>query len=62
MYQKGLDLLFPIIKEYKENNEEFQLYIIGDGPLKDKLINQVEELDLFDNITFLGAKKILFLI
>lgn len=57
VYQKGLDLLFPIIKEYKENNEEFQLYIIGDGPLKDKLINQVEELDLFDNITFLGAKK-----
>ena len=57
VYQKGLDLLFPIIKEYKENNEEFQLYIIGDGPLKDKLINQVEELDLFDNITFLGAKN-----
>ena len=57
VYQKGLDLLFPIIKEYKENNEEFQLYIIGDGPLKDKLINQVEELDFFDNITFLGAKK-----
>lgn len=57
VYQKGLDLLFPIIKEYKEKNEEFQLYIIGDGPLKDKLINQVEELDLFDNITFLGAKK-----
>lgn len=56
VYQKGLDLLFPIIKEYQKINEEFHLYIIGDGPLRNSLIEEVEELDLCNNVTFLGAK------
>ena len=56
VYQKGLDLLFPILKKYSKVNPEFHLYVIGDGDKKDELIKQVEDLDLCDNVTFLGSK------
>lgn len=55
--QKGLEELFPVIKKYKKNNCMFHLYIIGNGPLYEKLVQEVEDLDLFDNVTFMGNKQ-----
>lgn len=55
--QKGLFELLNIMENYKKKNELFHLYIIGDGPLKESLINETEKLDLFDNVTFLGNKE-----
>lgn len=55
--QKGLEELFPLIKKYKKNNCMFHLYIIGNGPLYEKLVQEVEDLDLFDNVTFMGNKQ-----
>lgn len=56
-YQKGYDLLFPIIKELLNERRDFHLYIIGSGKIRKDLESQVINLGLDNYITFLGAKK-----
>lgn len=56
-YQKGYDLLLPIIKELVYERKDFHLYFIGDGKRRTDLEKQVLNLGLKDYITFLGAKK-----
>lgn len=56
-YQKGYDLLLPIIKKLLNERRDFQLYFIGDGKIRTELETQVMNLGLRDYVTFLGAKK-----
>ena len=55
--QKGLESMLIKIRKLLNNFKNFHLYIIGDGPLKDKLINEVEEANMYNYVTFLGNKK-----
>lgn len=56
-YQKGYDLLLPIIKKLVNERKDFHLYFIGDGKRRAELETQVMDLGLRSFITFLGAKK-----
>lgn len=56
-YQKGYDLLLPIIKKLLNERKDFHLYFIGDGKSRTELETQVMNLSLRDYVTFLGAKK-----
>lgn len=56
-YQKGYDLLLPIIKKLFMERKDFHLYFIGDGKIRKELETQVMNLGLRDYVTFLGAKK-----
>ncbi|MFX1443906.1 MAG: glycosyltransferase family 4 protein [Promethearchaeota archaeon] len=56
---KKYDLIIPIInaiKYLKENNYNVKLYLIGDGPKRKNIENLVENKDLREDATFLGAK------
>lgn len=56
-YQKGYDLLLPIIKKLVNERKDFHLYFIGDGKERTELETQSMNLGLRNYITFLGAKK-----
>lgn len=55
--QKGLESMLIKFRNILNNFKDFHLYIIGDGPLKDKLISEVEEANMYNYVTFLGNKK-----
>lgn len=50
--EKGIEILIRAVKilEFK-----FHLLVIGEGPLKKKLVDLVKELDLCSKVTFLGG-------
>ncbi len=55
--RKRVDLLLPAIKILSETRSDFVLYIIGDGPDKNKLEAQVKQLNIEPFIRFEGIKQ-----
>lgn len=55
--EKGYQRLINILHKLKSEGYSFHLRIIGDGPERDALCKQVENLNLVDDITFLGSIK-----
>ncbi|CAN6959967.1 Glycosyl transferase family 1 domain-containing protein [Psychrobacter okhotskensis] len=53
---KNHNFSLEIAEELKNREVEFTLYIIGQGPLEDKLKQQVKDKILVDNIKFLGIR------
>jgi len=53
-YQKGFDVLIEAFKEVIEKNNNFRLYIIGDGDDNSKLEHLIEKYHLGKYITLLG--------
>jgi len=54
--EKNLKFLLRSLGELKERmGNDFQLLIIGDGPQKQELEQYAHELDILENITFLGT-------
>ena len=53
-YQKGYDLLLPIIRRLKDDGERCHLWLVGDGTQRSTLENQVKELNLLEDVTFTG--------
>ena len=53
-HQKGYDLLVNYLAQVKKIRRDFHFYLIGDGPDKSALENQIKNLDLKNNITLLG--------
>jgi len=53
-HQKGFDLLVGYMAEVVRRRPEARLYIIGDGPDREKLLAQIGSLGLSDKITLLG--------
>jgi len=48
--------LFELIEIFSEiNHPDWQLHIVGDGPLKEQLMNRIEELRMTDRIFMRGA-------
>jgi glycosyltransferase involved in cell wall biosynthesis len=56
-YQKGFDLLIDIFAKFKQKNStsDWKLYIVGDGSQRKKLIQQIADLNLNDDIIMVGA-------
>ncbi|HOJ38051.1 MAG TPA: glycosyltransferase [Ignavibacteriales bacterium] len=52
---KKVDLLIKAVKKLKDKYPDIKLRIIGDGPEKNNLIKLVDDLQLNDNVEFLGA-------
>lgn len=53
-HQKGYDIMLNDISEVYKKRKDIYCYIIGDGPKKDALIKQTEELGLEDVVCFAG--------
>lgn len=54
--EKGYDRLISIVKRLKDEGYLFSLWIIGNGPEKEKLSSHIEESGLCDTISLIGAK------
>lgn len=53
-HQKGFDILMRELSQLRKRREDFHLYLLGDGPDRDKLRAQIGELGLGDFVTLLG--------
>ncbi len=54
---KKVDLLIQEFKKVKDKISDAHLYIVGDGPKKDKLIQLTKQLGLESDVTFLGYQE-----
>lgn len=54
---KRIDTLLKIIAHVKEFKKDLRVGIVGDGPLRGSLENLACQLDISDNVEFLGFKK-----
>lgn len=52
--ENGAHLLVPILKRLKKLNKNIKLLIIGDGELRDKILNDIRINKLSNNIIFYG--------
>lgn len=55
--QKGMDVFISSIAQVINENDNVYGIIIGDGELKESLIQQVEELKIQDHVLFLGYRS-----
>lgn len=56
-HQKGFDILVNKMKEITNKRKDIHLYIIGDGPDRQKIEQMIEEKALKEYITLLGNQK-----
>ncbi|MCL2164380.1 MAG: glycosyltransferase [Oscillospiraceae bacterium] len=56
-HQKGFDIMIDIIAQAVSRRPDVRLYIIGDGPDKDKLMKKIKRLNLENEIELLGNLK-----
>lgn len=54
---KGYARALEVFSKLKTEGFKFKYYIIGDGILKDKLLSQINELGLTDEVKLLGIKE-----
>lgn len=55
--EKGFDILINGFKDVVEKYPTSKLYILGDGPLKQMLVNLIERLNLENNVFLVGQKS-----
>jgi GalNAc-alpha-(1->4)-GalNAc-alpha-(1->3)-diNAcBac-PP-undecaprenol alpha-1,4-N-acetyl-D-galactosaminyltransferase len=55
IFSKRIDLLLEIFADV--NRKDFNLWIVGDGPEHEKLVNLAKELNILDRVTFWGSRK-----
>lgn len=55
--QKGIDRLINIHKKLIDNGIKHNIYVIGDGPEKEKLENMIKEKQVENTFFLLGKKK-----
>jgi len=53
--RKGVDMIVPIVLKLKQTIPDFKLTVIGHGPYKEKLLEEVKENNLENLITVLGG-------
>lgn len=56
-HQKGFDILLNCMEEIRRRRPDIDLYIIGDGPERKAIEEQIERLNLGSCVTLLGSKK-----
>lgn len=52
---KRLDMLIEVIKDFRDNGENYNLVLVGDGDMKNSLMAIMQEYNLNDRIWFYGA-------
>lgn len=57
VYQKNPLFIVEIVNELSKIRNDFVLNWVGDGPLKEKIYNKINELNLNKYINFLGVRK-----
>ena len=57
IHQKGYDILLDYMAEVHRTRPDIHLYMIGDGPDREKLCEQIKRLGLTENVTMLGYQK-----
>lgn len=55
--QKNHSFLINVFEEYQKLNQASKLILIGEGSLKDKLVEQVKQLGIQDKVLFLGRRN-----
>jgi len=55
--QKDYPNLFSAIALLRESRQDFKVFIVGEGPLKDELSDKVKALDIKDYFSFLGKRS-----
>ncbi|MGL5972632.1 MAG: glycosyltransferase [Oscillospiraceae bacterium] len=53
-HEKNLILLFDIFKKVVESNSIYHLLILGDSPIKDEFIKYTMDINISENVTFVG--------
>lgn len=53
-HQKGFDILMEYMAQVKKRRADIRLYVIGDGPDRKKLADQIASLGLSETVTLLG--------
>ena len=56
-HQKGFDILLNEFSEVAAARKDIHLYLIGDGPDREALLAQCDQLNLNDYVTFLGNQE-----
>lgn len=56
-HQKGFDILLNEFSEVVAARKDIHLYLIGDGPDREALLAQCDQLNLNDYVTFLGNQE-----
>ena len=56
-HQKGYDLMLPIVAKALQQRKDLRLYIMGDGPEKESLLQLGEDLGIADHVIFLGNRE-----
>ena len=57
VYKKGLDILIRAFKELRDTHQNLELYLVGDGPLREDLKRLTQELGLTARVKFLGSRN-----
>ncbi len=57
MYVKGFERLITVVKRLADVGYDVRLFILGEGELKQKIENQIAELNLEDKVVLLGFKE-----
>ena len=55
--QKGIDTLLQAVKALHDQRTVFRLWLVGDGPLRDRFEEYVLRSDLSSTVQFLGFRK-----
>lgn len=56
-HQKGFDILLDLFAKAAAQRKELHLYILGDGPDREKLLAQIRRLHLESHVTLLGNQS-----
>lgn len=56
-YQKGYDLLLEVFSRFCAENNDWQLRIIGDGPLRETIRRKIADKHLVDRITMISSSN-----
>lgn len=56
-FQKNHEFLIDIFKRVQEKDKTSKLLLVGDGELKDKIIQKTERLGIRENVIFLGKRR-----
>ena len=55
--QKNHSFLLKIFQNLLQKKQDCQLVLIGDGPLRETIIQEAKNLSVYDNISFLGVQS-----
>lgn len=56
-YQKNHEFLLDIFKEVKNKQENSKLILIGDGILRNKILDKARKLNIIEDVIFLGVRN-----